>query len=93
MAVVQIRVMGMGMDQPLVAVGMGMRLGHRSVMAVPVVLVMDMNVLVLPFLVDMVVFVPFGEMGPQAQAHQRAGDEQLDRSAARAGGPARPARR
>ena len=32
----------------------------------------------LPFLVDMVVFVPFGEMGPQAKAHQRAGDEQLD---------------
>ena len=78
MAVVQIGVMGMGMNQPLVAVGMGMRLGHRSVMAVPVVLVVDMNVLVLPFLVDMVVFVPFGEMGPQAEAHQRAGDEQLD---------------
>ncbi len=76
MAVVQIRIMGMGMGHLLVAVGMGMRLGCRPVMAVLVVLVMDMAVLVLDRLVDMLVIVPLGEMRPQAEAHQRASDEQ-----------------
>ena len=66
MAVVRIRVMGMAMDQLLVAVGMRMRLRDRPVMAVPVMLVMDMGVLMLDGVMDMRVVVALGEMRPQA---------------------------
>ena len=46
-------------------------------MAVPVMLVMNMGVLMLDGVMGMRVVVALGEMRPQAQGHQRPGDQQL----------------
>ena len=54
MAVVQVRIMRMGMDQPFMAVPVGMRLGHRLAMAMAVMFVVDVAVLVF----DRLMFVP-----------------------------------
>ena len=54
MAVVQIRMMRMGMDQSFMAVPVGMRLGHRPVMAMAVMFVVDVAMLML----DRLMFVP-----------------------------------
>jgi hypothetical protein len=60
-------------------VPMRMRLtGRRSGrMGVLVMIVMPMPVFVSNRFVDVVVFVPFGEMQPQAERHEAAGDDQL----------------
>ena len=80
MAVVQVRIVRMRMDQPLVPVPVGVRFDNGfAVMAVLVVLVMNVAVLMLQRLVFMRVLVALGEVKPQAHAHQGARDEQTGR--------------
>ena len=56
-----------------------MRLCYRPVMVVLVVLVVHMTMLMLKSLVIMLVIVSFRKMQPQADAHQKSGNRQLQR--------------
>lgn len=76
-AVVQIRIMRMAVDEARMLVPVRMRLGPRiRAMLMLVVRVMDMEMFVLHRLVGMFVHVLLGQMQPQADRHQHAaGDE------------------
>src|SRR5262245_62219794 len=73
MPVMQIGVVGMGVGQGVMLVRMGMRLlaVPGEGMLVPVMLVVDMFVLVRQRLVDVRVTMPFADVQPDAEAHQR----------------------
>ena len=71
----QVRVMRVGMAQPLMAVHMRMRLGHRSLMRMPVMFVMDMGVLMFQIAMSMLMLMPLRQMQPQAGGHQERGGE------------------
>ena len=71
--------MRMPVPKPLMPVPMRMRLGHRSVMAVLMMFVVDVPVFVLDRLVRMVMAVSFGQMKPEAERHKHAGADQLSR--------------
>ena len=80
MAVMQVRVVDMPVDQPAMPVGVAMRLRADSIrMVVLVVLVVNMQVVVLHGLVLMEVQVAFRKMQPQANSHERATDEEGQR--------------
>lgn len=87
-AVVQVGIVRVAVDEPRVPVPVRVRLARRIVGAVrvPVVLVMHVRVLVLHRLVHMLVLVPLGEMEPDAEAHEPAGGEQLQRQRLAEGG-------
>lgn len=64
MSVVKVGVMGMAVTQQLMAMPVRMRLRHRSVVAVPMMRIMDVTVLVLKRLVLVFVIMPFGQVHP-----------------------------
>ena len=76
-SMVQIGVVGMGMDHRfmLMGVGMWLRAVPLEFMGVLVVIVMRMQVIVLQWFVLMRVLVALADMQPDAQAHERAGSE------------------
>ncbi len=59
-AVVQVGIMRVLVPQGLVAMQVGMRLGHRPVMLMLVMAVMNVTVIVLDFLMRVFVLVVFG---------------------------------
>ncbi len=73
MAVVEIGVMRVRVDQRLVAMPMCMRFAAVPLerMLVPVMRIVHVLVIVLHRLVRMLVLVPLGEMQPHAEPHQR----------------------
>ena len=68
MAMVKVGVMRMLMPKRLMPVPMRMRLGHRSVMATPMMFVVDAPVFVFDRLVRMVMAVSFGQMSERPNA-------------------------
>jgi hypothetical protein len=77
----QIGVMGMSVHRLGMPVPMRMRLARRvaRTMIVLVVLVVTVPVLVLHEVVEVFVFVLFGQVQPKAETHETAGDNQLRR--------------
>ena len=57
----------------------GVRLGYRAVVMVPVVLVMDVRVIVFDLVVDMLMVVVLGQVEPDAKPHQNRRRGQPDR--------------
>ena len=72
--VMHVRHMRMGVLQPAVRVGMGVRLPRRiaGAVRVPMMLVVHVRMGVLHRLVDVLVLVPLGQMQPDAERHQAA---------------------
>ena len=72
--VVNIRIMGMGVFQPLVAMRMGMRLSRRIVRRVPVLVMLVVNAFM--FVVHRLMNVPvrmnLGQMQPHTCCHQHS---------------------
>ena len=79
MAVIDIRVMWMRMDEAGVGVPMGVRLAAVPAVRVrmPVVLVMEMRVRVLLGFMRVHVLVPLGEVKPDADGHQQSRPDKL----------------
>src|ERR1700734_1255974 len=75
----QVRVVRMPVPQPVMPVPVRMRLAHRPLVGMLMMMVVDMAVLVLDRFVRVVVLMVFGQMQPEAERHQRAGDDQLNR--------------
>lgn len=71
--------MRMSVPKRLMPVPVRMRLGHDPFVSMAMVVVVDMGMLVLSRLVGMVMGVPFGQMKPDAERHQRAGNNKLRR--------------
>ena len=69
--VVDVGIVRVGVPHGLVPVGMAVRLPCRIArrVTVSVVLVVDVQVVVLHWLVDMLVGVPFGQVQPDPQTH------------------------
>lgn len=78
MAMMQIRIMRVFVAERRVAVPMRMRLGHRAVMDMAVVVVMAVKMIVLDGIVHMIMFVAFGQMQPQADPHQESRSQERD---------------
>lgn len=77
MPVMQIRIMRVGVAQRLMAMPMGMRLAHLAFMVMLVMLVVDMAVFMLKHAVLVFMHMALGQMKPQPDGHQYAGDHQL----------------
>ena len=78
--VMQIRIMRMGMNHPLVTMPMRVRLdGRFFVMAMLMVFVMHVGVFVLQRLVLMFMVMTFGKMQPDADRHQHACQGEFER--------------
>ena len=75
--VMQVRIMRMPVPQRRVAVHMRMWFNNFTFMHVPVMLIMDMAMVMNELGMDMLVFMAFGQMQPQANCHQCAGDNEL----------------
>ena len=69
-AMMQVRIMSMGVAQRLVPVPMRMRLRHYALVRMLVVLIMHVTVLVFQRSVLVVVNMAFREMQPEPQSHQ-----------------------
>src|SRR3954447_7229591 len=76
---VQIGVMRMLVPRRLVLVPMRVRFGHRSVVVMLVVIIVDMPVFVRERLMKMLVLMPFGEMQPQPQSQRQRGASEFGR--------------
>ena len=63
-AMMQVRVMRVLVPQRLVAVPMGMRLGHRTVVGVLMMLIVDMGMIVFEHLMEMFMLMTLSEMQP-----------------------------
>ena len=76
MAMMDVRVMRMRMPERLVAVRMHMRLGAvpLKIMLVPVMRIMAVGVRMRHGFMRVLMFVRFGQVQPDAGAHQRGGD-------------------
>ena len=76
MAMMDVRVMRMRMPERLVAVRMHMRLGAvpLKIMLVPVMRIMAVSVRMRHGFMRVLMFVRFGQVQPDAGAHQRGGD-------------------
>jgi hypothetical protein len=77
--------------QRLMPMPMRMRFGHRSIVRVPMMFVVDVNVFVRHGLVEMLMIMTLGEMQPKTEAHQQPGDDQLRRQVAMLSRGDRPA--
>ena len=75
--VMQVRIVRMAVPQRRVAVHMGMRFSKFTFMHMPVMFVMDMAMIMNELRMDVFVFMAFGQMQPQADCHQCAGDNEL----------------
>ncbi len=76
-AVVQLRIVRMGMSQSLMAVPVRKRFANRSIVAMPMMCVVDMDILMLQRLVQVVMLMVLSEVQPQSDRHQDAGYPQL----------------
>ena len=74
--VMEIGVVGVLAPEALVPVKVGVRLGHGSRMLVLVMRVMHVTMFMFSFLMDMLMFMAFRQMKPQADRHQNACDDQ-----------------
>ena len=79
MAMVDVRVMRMLVSQRFMPVPVRMRLGHRPLVHMAMMVVVDVAVLMLDRLMRVVVLMAFGQMQPEAKRHQRAGEDKLSR--------------
>ena len=79
MTVMEIGIVRVPVPKRLMPVPVRMRLGHRPFVSMAMMFVVDMAVLVLDRLVRVFVAVPFGQMKPDAERHQHAGNDQLRR--------------
>jgi hypothetical protein len=79
--VMEVRVVRMPVDQAVVPMPMTVRFAGRVAGAVRVLmmLVVPMPVFMVHRLVNVLVLVPLGQMQPEAEAHQTASNEQLQR--------------
>ena len=77
MAMMDVRVVRMPVPKPFMPVPVRMRLCHRSFVSMAMMVVVDMGMLVLDWLVDVSVGMPFGQMQPDAERHQQTRDDQL----------------
>lgn len=82
MPVVHIGRMRMAVLEPAMLVGVGVRLARRvfGAMSMPVMLVVHVGMRVRHGLVDMLMFVAFGEMKPDARRHEAPGHKKLRRN-------------
>src|SRR4051812_14336643 len=78
-SVMQVGIMDMFVLHRLMPVPVRMWLGYRPIVLVPMVLVMHMAVLVFHRLMSMFMLMAFGQMQPEAKAHQEPGDHELRR--------------
>ena len=69
----------MPMPEPVMPVPVGMRLGHRPIVLVLMMLVVHMPVFVLDRLMRMFMVMALGQMQPEAKSHERAGNDELNR--------------
>ena len=78
MSVMNVRVVRVPVYERLVPMPVGMRLAHRVIGRVRVlmVLVMDVQVLVLEHLVGVLVFVPLRHVEPHADGHEGCASEE-----------------
>ena len=72
----QVRIVRVGVAHRFMTMPVGMRLGHRSVMRVLMMFVVDVAVFVLQQFMDVFVRMPLGKMNPETDAHQDAGEQQ-----------------
>jgi hypothetical protein len=77
MAMMDVRVVRMPVPKPFMPVPVRMRLCNRSFVSMAMMVVVDMGMLVLDWLVDVFMGMPFGQMQPDAERHQQARDDQL----------------
>ena len=80
MRVVHVRHMRMLVYEPLVAMPVRMGLAGRIVLAVAVLMVciVHMRVAVLQGLMDVFVLMILGQVQPEPEAHEQAGDQELE---------------
>ena len=80
MRVVHVRHMRMLVYEPLVAMPVRMGLAGRIVLAVAVLMVciVHMRVAVLQGLMDVFVLMMLGQVQPEPEAHEQAGDQELE---------------
>ena len=78
-AMMQVRIMGMGVVQRLMPVPMRMWLRHDALMRMLVVLIMHVAVLVFQRAMLVFVHMAFREMQPEPQAHQETSKRKLQR--------------
>jgi hypothetical protein len=76
-AMMQIGVVNVFVQERFVTMPVCMRLAHSPVMQVKMMLVMDVAVLVFDRIVLVLMVMAFGQMYPDAKAHQKTGDHQL----------------
>jgi len=76
-AVVQVGEMDVSVAHRLVPVPVGVRFRGRAVVGVPVMRVVRVAVLVIERIVPVFVLVPLGKMQPETEAHQQAGENEL----------------
>ena len=79
MAMMQVRVVHVGVGYSLVTMRVGMRLSHRSVVTMPMMLIVDVAMLMLQRFMFVLVGVTLRKINPKADAHQRPRDQQPDR--------------
>lgn len=75
--VVQVRKVGMRMHEFAVLMPVTVRFRDRSVVLVPVMLVVDVNVFVRHWRVPMFVIMPLAHVQPDTDRHQQARDSEL----------------
>jgi hypothetical protein len=75
--VVQVGIVRVVVNEPRMAMPVCVRLGWRIIRIVDVlvVLIVHVRVLVLHRLMNVLVLVPLSEVKPDAQTHERAGDQ------------------
>ena len=71
--VMQVGIMRVFVPHGLMAVPMGMRFDHFAFMIVSVMFIMHVPVLVFHFAVDMLMLMPFSQVKPCTEGHQRSG--------------------
>jgi hypothetical protein len=78
MPMMEVRVMGMAVDEPRVRVPTRVRLagGILAAMLVPMMVVVAVPVFVFEGLMRMFVIVPFGQVQPESRPHQPRGGDQ-----------------
>jgi hypothetical protein len=75
MPMMRIWIVNMSMPHRRVAMPVGVRLRDRSLVGMLVVLIVNVAMLVVQRLMRVLVVMPFGQVQPQTDAHQCAGNQ------------------
>ena len=75
MPMMRIWIVNMSMPHRRVSMPVGVRLRDRSLVGMLVVLIVDVAMLMVQCLMSVLMVMAFGQMQPQADAHQRAGNQ------------------